>query len=710
VRSSRDGKRDSLARIRYQYLPDHLIGEILAKRWVDNAVPFTLMSGGLVALGIFNPSFFSPTSLVEIGQQISEIGLIVIGMTVVMLSGGIDLSVGMIFALSSLVMLVSLNVWQLPLSLALSATLLVGASCGAMNGVLIGYLRLRAFLTTLVMMIIYRSVYELVFPMISSQVVTGSNDSAVWEEFSSGAVLGLPYSISLFALAALAWHIVLSRSRPGWHLTAVGGARRSAYNAGIDVRKTLFLAYVASGMMCSLSAVLFAARVGSIGSDTGIGTEIAVLTAVVLGGNSLGGGRGSVPKALMGTVIFMVLNNILIKLAIRGPTAALILGVVLLAGVFIDAKWQKHRDKLLHKLYASPAYLKLGECPRTDPGSVFAVNDALNNAELVGLGIIEGPEDPLIDRDDNVYAGSRHGDVYRFIAPDYKRYEIFAHIGGHPIGMNFDRDGNLVVCVSGAGLYMVTPKREVVLLTNETNRSVFSIVDDSRMRLADDLDFAPDGRIFFSEATIRYEHVDWHLDAVECRGNGRLICYDPRTKMTKTVLRNLIFPNGVCVMRDRVSLLFAETWACRISRYWFEGPKRGKVEVVLSNLPGLPDNINRASDGNYWTTLVGMRSPALDLANTLPDFRKRMARRMGSANWMMPNLNTGCVLKFAEDGTVLQSLWDEKGVNFPMVCSVKEHKGYLYLGGINNNRIGKWKIPGADPHWTGPDSYWGAAT
>ncbi len=125
--------------------------------------------------------------------------------------------------------------------------------------------------------------------------------------------------------------------------------------------------------------------------------------------------------------------------------------------------------------------------------------------------------------------------------------EVYAHIGGQTLGMAFDAESNLCVCVGGMGLYRVTPQRKVEKLTDETNRSLYSVIDDSRLRLADDLDIAPDGRIFFSEATIRYEMHDWHTDALEGRGSGRIICYDPRTKHTHTVVSNLIFANGVCV-------------------------------------------------------------------------------------------------------------------------------------------------------------------
>ena len=173
-------------------------------------------------------------------------------------------------------------------------------------------------------------------------------------------------------------------------------------------------------------------------------------------------------------------------------------------------------------------------CLCAEGGGVWAVNNKLRDVELIGLGRIEGPEDVILDRDNHLYAGSRHGDIMRFLAPDYQQMEVFAHIGGTPLGMAFDRDFNLNVCVGGMGLYRVTPEREVQRVTDETNRSWASINDDSRLRLADDLDIADDGRIFFSEATVRYEMHEWPVDGLEARGNGRIVCFDPRDGSTRT--------------------------------------------------------------------------------------------------------------------------------------------------------------------------------
>lgn len=700
-----------IVRWRYKLLPDHVVGEILTKKWVDSAIPFLALVLLIFGFGPFVPHFFELTTLSNLARQFSEFGLLVLGLTVVMISGGIDLSIGSVFALSVLTQLIGMNVEGWSFTTSLLATLGVGVLCGAINGAMVGYVRMRAFLTTLVTLVIYRSIFDLVFPQFSTAIVTTQPDSPMLDTLGDGTIGGIPVSFAITAVIAIALHVVLSRTRYGWRLLAVGGARRSAFNAGINVRWTIFSAYVFGSVLCSLSGFLFAARIGSAASDVGAGLELQALTATVLGGISLGGGRGTVAKAVMGAVFVLLLSNSLLTMAVSGPGADLILGLILILAVFLDVRWTKNRHKLLRNVYISPTYAKLPAPLSADEGSSspLAPNDTLRDVGVIGLGILEGAEDVIFDRNDILYTGNRHGDILKWFPPNYTRYEVLAHIGGSPLGMAFDRDGRLNVCVAGMGLYQVEMDGTVRRLTAETNRSLFSIVDDSNMKLADDLDIAPDGSIYFSEATTRFEMHDWYADALESRGNGRIIRYDPATKQTKTILPDLVFPNGICMSHDNQSFLFAESWACRISKYYFDGPKKGSVEVVIANLPGYPDNINRSSDGGYWVALMGMRTPALDLALEMPGFRRRMARRCSEDVWLMPNLNTGCVLKFDETGEVSESLWDLGGKNHPMITSMREHKGVLYLCGIFNNRMGTYRLPDADPTFCGVDSYWGPA-
>ncbi|HWI25713.1 MAG TPA: SMP-30/gluconolactonase/LRE family protein [Stellaceae bacterium] len=700
---------EKLVSLRYRYWPGHLLGEILSKRWTETAIPVIVLIAVALALSHAIPGFLKLASLADTARQAGEIGFVVLGMSLVIIVGGIDLSVGSMFALTDFCALFCLDVLNWPVAAVVPVTLIVGGLLGAVNGVLIGYFRLRAFITTLITLIVYRAAYDLLILDYSNSIAAVFPDIPSWNFMGGGDLLGVPSVALAYVAVALFGHVFLTRLRPGWHITAIGGSRRSAYNSGIPVRRTIARCYVASGVLTAIGALFFAARLGTVGGDIGVGLEITVLTAAILGGISLGGGKGSVAKALVGTLIVLLITNGLTTLSAPGGVNRMVLAGILVLAAMIDIRWVKNRYRIISKVYVAPTYHALPPVPSTavDSGTAFALNDRLREVSEIGLGRIEAPEDVILDREDHLYAGSRHGDIIRFFPPDYERMEVYAHIGGQPLGMAFDRHDNLYACIGGMGLYRVTPERKVEKATDETNRSLRSVNDDSRLRLADDLDIADDGRVFFSEATVRYEMHEWPVDGLEARGNGRIICYDPNTRTTRTVLRGLKFPNGVCVASDGQSILFAETWGCTVKRYWFAGPKTGRVEMVLDNLPGYPDNINLASDGNYWLAMVGMRCPALDLAWRMPGFRRRMAKRLPIDEWLFPNINTGCVIKFNEQGEVLESLWDLGGANHPMITSMREHRGHLYLGGIQNNRIGRYRLASADPNFVQYDVRWG---
>jgi ribose transport system permease protein len=688
----------TLRALRRRFWPDHIFGELLQKPWMETVVPWVVLILTIVFFSAQIDKFISVSNLSDNFRQASELGFVVLGMSLVLIVGGIDLSVASMFALCNLLALYCMHVLLLPIIPAIAITLACGAMLGAVNGILIGYLRMRAFLTTMVTLIVFKAIHDLLNYKVAVPISSNFPESPAWDFLGWGSFLSVPTAVWAFGIIAIASHIFLTRLRAGWWVLAVGGNRRSAYNIGLPVNRVVALSYVASGVLTATSAIFYAARLASPGADTGKGLEITVLTAAILGGIRLGGGKGSVTKAILGTLIILLITNGLLRMATPAGASRIILAVILLLAATLDIRWFKNRDKAVQEFYVSPAHLDLPALAEdaTGPDSPYAPNDRLHHVETIGLGEVESPEDVVLDRDDNLYCGNRHGEIIRFFAPDYKTHEIYARIGGQPLGMTFDAGGNLYVCVGGMGLYRVTHDRKVELVTDETNRSYLSIIDDSRLRLADDLDIAPDGRVFFSEATVRYEMHEWQTDALEGRGNGRIIMYDPKTKKTTTVLRHLIFPNGIALASDKQSILFAESWNCSIKRYWFDGPDKGKVAVVMENLPGYPDNINVASDGNYWLAIMGMRSPAFDLAMRKPGFRRRMAKQLPGDEWLAPNINTGCIVKFNEAGEVLDVLWDIAGINHPMITSIREHKGYLYIGGISNNRIGRVKLDNVD--------------
>jgi ribose transport system permease protein len=701
----------SLLRFWHRNSPQLFLGELLEKRWMEPIIPFMLTIAVFLVFAVTIHNYTSLVNLRQLMVNFAEQGMVAIAMAFSVLSGGIDLSVGSVFAMSNFLALYFYLILGLPLPVMIALVIAFGAAMGAINGGMIAYGKTRPFLTTLVVLIILRGAYNKATAAFTDELASINSDSSVWDFMGSGTILGIPTNMAVLIVLGVATHFYLTRVRPGVHIMAVGSSRKAARHAGVNVKRALFSAYVISGVITALAGIFYAARQNSSGTDTGVGWEINALAAVVLGGVSLAGGRGTIARALMGAAIIFMLISGLVQTGSSGNLTTAVIGIILLVAVGFNVKWVKNKGKVLQKVYVVPSWVDF-EPPLSiahDSGTVFAQNDRLKDAEPIALDQIEGPEDVILDRHDNLYTVNRNGSIIRFMAPDYTSREEFARIGGRPLGLAFDRDQNLLACVAGMGVYGVRPDRTIFKVTDRTTRTRTRLKDDSRLYLADDLDVAPDGKIYFSEASTRYELADWALDGFEGRGNGRLICHDPGTGVTKTILKNLTFPNGVCVAHDGNSVLWASTWLCRVYRYWIAGEKAGSNELLIDNLPGYCDNINRSSDGKYWLAFVGLRSPVYDLAMANPSFRTRMVKQIPPDEWLCPGINYGCVIKFDDQGIVSESMWDPGGLSHATITSVREHKGYLYIGGLENNRIGRVKLANADPAWEAHKSYWGAA-
>ena len=711
-RSSRkDWFKDWLMRLAYRWSPQQFVVETLQKRWAEPVFPFTLMLIVLGVSGAVTANYFTWLNFTGTAREFAEFGLVAIAMAHVVISGGIDLSVGAIFALADIAALYLFDVAQWPIVAVIPIVIAMGAAFGAFNGMFIGYVKTRPFMTTLVTLIVLRAVQQILVLGYAMEISASSRESEVWDFLGQGEVYGFPCNFIVFVTVALITHVGLSRSRPGWYLTAIGGSRRAARHAGIPVQRMIFLSYVLSGALCAVAGISYATRLGSASSDLGIGMELMAITAVVLGGVSLGGGRGSIGRALIGAMIVLILVNTMVRHGLPGGYSSMVIGAILLFAVGVDVKWQKHRAKVISKMYAVPTYVRLPKAPDTRPGSntAFEENGLLSEAEEIGVGEVDGPEDVILDRQGRLYCSVRQGWILRFQPGATSKPEVFAVIGGRPLGMAFDRDENLIVAVGGMGVYGVRPDGEVYKITDETSRTPWKLKDNSRLNIADDVDIAPDGNIYFSECTVRYEIEEWFYDAIEGRNNGRMICYNSTTGRTRTIIRDISFPNGVVLSHDGQSILYAQTWVGTIMRYWIAGPNKGRLDTLISNLPGYPDNLNRASDGTYWAAFVGIRTPIFDLAMREPGFRKRMVKRLPPDEWLFPNINNGCIVKFDDQGKVLGSYWDVGGRKHATITSMREHRGYLYIGGLNNNRIGRIKLRNADPNWIGSQSYWGKA-
>lgn len=671
---------------RERLAPQRTFSDALKKRWMEGAVPLTLAALLYVAVIVMTPVGMSDNEAML--NETAQMGLLVIGLTFVMVGGGIDLSIGSIAAVTAIGSLTAHRAWDLPMPLVALACPVVGALLGLINGVLIAKLGTRPFITTLVTLLAFRGIVKIMQADYGPELAF-AKPAGTWDFLSAGRIAGLPSTWFLFLVVLVVGHVVLTRSRWGWWVTSVGSDRRSARRNGIPVDRVVLMTYVFSGLLAGTAGLIASARFGRADASVAQGWELIVLTAVVLGGVSLKGGRGSVLRAVVGILVVVALQQASIVMQLKNGYYSVMLSVALLTFALLDLKWGKYRHRFAEKISIDPSGQHAGPLiDITEPGTVWSMNDLLTHAPPIGLGALEGAEDMIIDADGNLYCGDRRGWVWKFDGPDHEHGRVFARTGGHPLGLAWDLDGNIVTAVSGMGVFRIYPDGRAEILANQVRRTPLSVHDDSAMLFADDLDVAPDGSIYVSDFSARVGAAEYPVELVEMRANGRLIRIAP-DGTTDVVIKNYAFPNGVCTSHDGESILIASTLLYRVDRFWISGPKTGQLEPVLENLPGCPDNINRGSDGTYWMTFVAMRTPLSDLINKWPAIRRRMTKELPMDDWLLPQLNVSCVLKFDESGNVLRVLWDSTLVNYPMVTSVKEVEGVLYLGGINNNRLGR---------------------
>lgn len=667
------------------------ISDLMQKRWTEAAVP--LLLGAALTVAIFVMTDVGLGDSESVLNETAVKGFLAIGLTIVLVAGGIDLSIGSIMGVAALVALILDRAYGMPVIVVALAAPLTGAVLGAVNGFFVAFVKTRPFITTLITLTVFRGLATALESRYALDLAMPGT-SALWDFLGKGTVMGLPTLWFFFLLLLILTQTALTRSRYGWHVLSVGSDPRAARRNGIRNDRITASTYVLSGAFAGVAGMFDTARLGRADAGIGVGAELVVLTAVVIGGVSLTGGRGSVMRAALGMFVIAILQQATIVMQMESGYFTTLLAVALLVFAVLDIKWGIYRARLAQKLSLDPGRLAVG--PLTDvtkPGTVWSLNRELTDAPAIGVGIIEGAEDCALDNEGNMYCGDRRGWVWKFSGETYERGEVFARTGGLPLGHAWDSDGSLLVAVGGIGVQRIQMDGTVELVANRVRRSL-ALHDDSAIRFSDDLDVAPDGSIYVSDFSTRTSPAEYMLEFIECRPNGRVIRIDPDGS-TDVVVRNYVFPNGICTAHDGQSILIASTGLFRVDRLWISGPKQGQIEPVMENLPGYPDNINRASDGNYWMSFVAMRTPASDALLDHPSARRRMTKELPVDDWLAPQLNVSCVVKFSEQGEVLRSLWDASLQNYPMVTSMNEFRGELFLGGVHNNRIGRFTL-GAD--------------
>ncbi len=284
----------------------------------------------LITLTILSRSFLTPTNLMNIVRQTSIHGIMAVGMTFVILTAGIDLSVGSMLALAGL-LCADFEHKKIPLLVIILATLLLGAILGFLNGIVITKGRITPFVVTLGMMSIARGltlIYAKGYPI--------SGFGKTFRYMGSGYLIGIPVPILIFILALILAAIVLRHTRLGRYTYAIGGNEETVKLSGINADFYKTVAYIISGVTSALAALVLTARLNAGEPIAGTGYELDVIASVVIGGTSLMGGRGGVWGTLIGALLIGTINNGMNLLGISSYWQAVVKGLIIVGAVWLD--------------------------------------------------------------------------------------------------------------------------------------------------------------------------------------------------------------------------------------------------------------------------------------------------------------------------------------------------------------------------------------
>lgn len=361
-------------------------------------------------------------------------------------------------------------------------------------------------------------------------------------------------------------------------------------------------------------------------------------------------------------------------------------------------------------LVAAPvAYLCLWPVPAeprawiapVPPGFVgaHAPNTRLAGLNRIDIGTEFGPEHLVIGPDGKLYAAMTSGNILR-MDPDGGNQQIFANTGGRVLGFDFDAEGTMIAADAMQGLLAIDRDGRVRVLADHLSNG-------DPIRYANSIVVAPDGAIYFTDASARFSPKEWGgtyeasvLDILEQAATGRVLVHDPATARTEIVAHGFSFANGIALSNDGQALFVAETGRYRIwkldrsARDVDAQSGSPRVQVLLDNLPGYPDNLMRGREGRIWVGLFRPRNPAADGLSQRPFVRKILLRLPRS--WLPVGEPYGHVFAVDDNGRVVQDLQDPAGA-YPETTGVTETAERLYIHSLHAPSIGWMTLPKADP-------------
>jgi len=306
---------------------------------------FSILVVLCIVLSILNPRFLSPTNIQNMARLVGMFGIFSIGIGIVIITGGIDLSAGSIFSLLGILLCFMLVQLQLPWQLVVAAIILIGTSLGMIHGFLVTRLKIQPFIVTLCGLLVYRSLAR----FIANDSTKGFGYSEGFEtlnRLATGNFLAIPMPFVLLIIIATAAWVALHRSVYGRYLFAVGCNEEAARFSGINTNKIIASAYVISALLAAVSGILFAFYSNAIApSSHGSFYELYGIAAAVIGGCSLRGGEGSVLGIVIGAALLQVLQNLVNLLGIPSSLNFAVMGMVILIGVIADRIAKQRSEK-----------------------------------------------------------------------------------------------------------------------------------------------------------------------------------------------------------------------------------------------------------------------------------------------------------------------------------------------------------------------------
>ncbi|MGA9492470.1 MAG: SMP-30/gluconolactonase/LRE family protein [Mycobacterium sp.] len=282
-------------------------------------------------------------------------------------------------------------------------------------------------------------------------------------------------------------------------------------------------------------------------------------------------------------------------------------------------------------------------------------------------------EDVVADADGNIWTGVEDGRIIR-IRPDGSSADVVTDTGGRPLGLAVARDGRLLICDSHRGLLRYDP-------ATGATETLVAEVDGRALTFCSNVVESSNGTIYFTESTSRFRYEYYKGSVIEGCPSGSLFRRDPDGTVS-TLAGGLAFANGVTLTADESALVYAESAACRLSKYWLAGDRAGSIEPLVTELPGYPDNICTGLDGRIWVALVSDRNALNEWLGPRAPIIRSLMWRLLPYRWLPDPKPTVWVVAFDPgDGHVLTQLHTQHP-EFGLVTGVVETPGRLWLGRI----------------------------